>query len=88
MASMTDRFRQLVADYYNEHACPTDRVQITADDVYVVWSCKTLQNWKAMLSTTVPDGMYYELTYDGDKGLTYVDAYKKWEQVIVEDNDG
>ena len=88
MASMTDLFRQLVADYDNEHSCPTDRVHITEEDVYVVWSCKTLQNWKAMLSTNVPDGMYYELTYDGDKGLTYVDAYKKWEQVIVEDNDG
>lgn len=82
---MLEKFRQLVADCYNERVDATDRKQITADDVYVVWSCKTLQNWKALLSTNVPDGMYYELTYDGDKGVTYLDAYKKWENVAIPD---
>lgn len=52
-------------------------ITITEDDVYVVWLCKILQNNKALLSTTVEDGMYYELTYNGDKGELYVDAYKK-----------
>ena len=46
-------------------------------DVYVVWLSKTLQNGKALLSTTRPDGMYYEVTYNGDKNEFYVDAYKK-----------
>lgn len=32
---------------------------------------------KALISTTVPDGMYYEITYNGDKGEMYLDAYKK-----------
>ena len=50
---------------------------IDADDVYVVWLCKTLQNSKALLSTNIRDGMYYELTYNGDKGELYVDAYEK-----------
>ena len=49
------------------------------DDVFVIWYCKTLQNAKALLSTTVSDGMYYELTYNGDKKELYLDAYKKWE---------
>ena len=82
---MLERFRQMVADYYNEHADATDAKHITVDDVFVVWSCKTLQNWKALLSTTVPDLMYYELTYDGDKGRTYFDAYRKWENVTIPD---
>lgn len=82
---MLERFRQLVASYYNERAEKTDGKAITADDVYVVWFCKTLQNWKALLSTDVPDGMYYELTYDGDKRVTYLDAYKKWENVPIPD---
>lgn len=56
-----------VAEYTNSHMDKTDGKQITVQDVYVVWSCKTLQNSKALLSTTVPDGMYYELTYNGDK---------------------
>ena len=57
----------------------TDKKQITKDDVFVVWSCKTLQNNKALLSTNISDGMYYECTYNGDKNELYFDAYKKWE---------
>lgn len=71
-----------VADYYNDHVDKTDgKTQMTVDDVFVVWSCKTLQNNKALLSTTAPDGMYYELTYNGDKNELYFDAYKKWENI-------
>ena len=65
--------------YTNEHLDKTDKVEITKDDVFVVWSCKTLQNHKALVSTTVSDGMYYEFTYNGDKNELYMDAYKKWE---------
>lgn len=50
---------------------------LATKDVYVVWLSKTLQNGKAMLSTTRPDGMYYEVTYNGGKNEFYVDAYKK-----------
>jgi hypothetical protein len=57
--------------------------KITEDDVYVVWLCKTLQNSKALLSTTRPDGMYYEMTYNGDKGELYVDAYHKMNNYTV-----
>lgn len=59
--------------------------KITEDDVFIVWFCKTLQNWKALVSTTVSDGMYYEITHNGDKGETYLDAYKKWENVRIPD---
>lgn len=68
--------KQIVVDYANKHIDKTDNMQIAEDDVYVVWSCKTLQNNKALLSTTLPDGMYYEITYNGDKNEAYVDAYK------------
>lgn len=67
--------------YRNSHMDKTDGKQITVQDVYVVWSCKTLQNSKALLSTTVPDGMYYELTYNGDKHELYLDAYKKFQNM-------
>ena len=81
-----DKFLKLckekVADYYNNHVDKSDNVNpMTADDVYVVWSCKTLQNNKALISTPASDGMYYELTYNGDKNELYFDAYKKWENV-------
>lgn len=45
--------------------------------VYVVWFSKTLQNWKACLSTSLPDGVYYEVTYNGDRQEAYVDTYAK-----------
>lgn len=80
---MQEKARQIIVDYFNSHVDKTDGVQISIDDVYVVWFCKTLQNWKALLSTKVPDGVYYEITHNGDKNETYVDVYKKWENFCV-----
>ena len=74
--------RELVVQYANEHIDKTDKKQITEDDVFIVWMCKTLQNNKALASTTLFDGMYYEITYNGDKNEVYFDAYKKWENRI------
>ena len=75
--------RKAVADYANEHLDKSDGKQITEDDVFIVWMCKTLQNNKALASTTLFDGMYYELTFNGDKQELYVDAYKKWQNFTV-----
>lgn len=65
----------LVRQYVLDHLDKSDPVPVF--DVYVVWFSKTLQNWKALVSTTLPDKMYYEVTYDGDLGQTYLDAYVK-----------
>lgn len=46
-------------------------------EIYVVWFCKTLQNWKALVSTTLPGNKYYEVTHNGDMRETYVDTYEK-----------
>lgn len=80
---MITKARKLVTQYYNERVEITDNNKISLSDVYVVWTCKTLQNFKALLSTTVSDGMYYEITYNGDKEEFYLDAYKKWENVCI-----
>lgn len=71
--------KQTVADY----AKSTNDKQISEDDVYIVWMCKTLQNNKALASTTLFDGMYYELTYNGDRHELYLDAYKKFENRCI-----
>lgn len=75
--------KQIVMDYFNTKVDVTDKKQITLNDVYVVWFCKTLQNWKALVSTNVSDGMYYEVTHNGDENETYVDVYKKWDNFCV-----
>lgn len=72
-----------VVKYANEHIDKADKKTITEDDVFIVWLCKTLQNHKALASTTLPDGMYYEVTYNGDKDEVYFDAYKKWENKCI-----
>ena len=75
--------KKTVADYANQHLDKTDGKRITEDDVFIVWMCKTLQNSKALASTTLFDGMYYELTFNGNKQELYVDAYKKWQNFTV-----
>ena len=82
---MMEKAKQLVVDMFNEDVEKTDGFTLTVDDVYIVWWSKTLQNWKALVSTTVSDGMYYEVTYNGDKQETYIDAYKKWKNKRVVD---
>ena len=81
------KVKEIVAEYANEHLDKSDNKQITADDVFIVWSCKTLQNNKALASTTLFDGMYYEITYNGDKNEIYFDAYKKWENKCIKLGD-
>ena len=75
--------KEIIRDYFNANVEMTDNKQITTDDVFIVWICKTLQNNKALVSTTVADGMYYEITYNGDKHEAYVDVYKKWQNYVV-----
>ena len=76
-----EKCKEEVKEYAIEHL---DKSDITPDfNVFVVWSCKTLQNNKALLSTTLFDGMYYELTLNGDKKEIYFDAYKKFENKCI-----
>ena len=75
--------KETLATYVNDHLDKTDNTFISAENVYIVWQCKALQNWKALASTTLTDGMYYEITHNGDKNETYVDVYKKWENFVV-----
>lgn len=56
------------------------------DQLYVVWFAKTLQNWKALVSTDVVNGVYYEVTHNGEKGETYVDSYRKFKNTVIPDD--
>lgn len=80
---MEYRARNIVRDYIIKHLDKSDN--IPDFDLYTVWKCKILQNWKFLISSTLPDGMYYEMTFNGDKKEWYLDAYKKFENVVVEE---
>lgn len=58
---------------------------ITSFTLFIVWKCKALQNWKYLISSTLLDDMYYELTYNGNRNEWYLDAYKKFENVKIVD---
>lgn len=81
--NMQERAKQIVLEYVNNTLDRSSDFRITEDDVYVVWFCKTLQNWKCLVSTTLPDGQYYEVTHNGDKNETYLDVYKKWDNKCI-----
>jgi hypothetical protein len=75
--------KQAVHDYAQLHLDVTDGN--IPFDVYIVWNCYILGNIKALLSTTLADGMYYEVTYDKNNNRIYLDAYKKFENKVIEE---
>lgn len=78
---MDEQAMNIVRNYIEEHLGKSD--EIPSFDVYTVWKAKALQNWKYLLSSSLFDGMYYELTYNGDKKEWYLDAYKKFENRVI-----
>lgn len=72
----------LVHNYIINHLDKSDP-EVPDFAVFIVWKAKILQNWKWLLASTLPDGMYYELTYNGDKEEYYLDAYRKVENKVI-----
>lgn len=69
---------QMVKDYYNEYM----EMLLHDKEIYIVWICKTLQNNKALISTDMHDGLYFEITYNGDKKEAYLDVYRKQKNIV------
>lgn len=84
-----DLARGHVVKYFNDHVNKTAKASsefvMEMDHTFVVKSSFILGNWKCLVSTTVPDGMYYEITHNVAKGETYLDAYKKFDNVCIPD---
>lgn len=80
---MEQKALEIVQQYALDHLDKSD--DTIAFETYTVWKCKTLQNWKFLISTSLPDGMYYEVTFNGNKNEWYLDAYKKFENKCIPD---
>ena len=78
---MDNKALAIVKDYILKHLDKSD--EIPDFEVYFVWKAKVLQNWKYLISSTLIDGMYYELTFNGDKNEWYLDAYKKFDNICI-----
>ena len=75
------RSKEEVKAYALEHL--DNSYNVPDFEVFIVWYSNSLQNHKVLLSTTLFDGMYYEITYNGDKKEAYFDAYKKFANRVV-----
>lgn len=75
--------KRLVAEAFNDRELYI--LTATPDDFYVTWFAKVLGNWKALVSTDLIDGAYFEVTYDGDKKQAYVDYYNKVSNTVITD---
>ena len=80
--SMDETALYIVREYIEEHLDKSDKKPVY--ECYIVWKCKALQNWKYLISSSLFDGMYYELTFNGDKHEYYLDAYKKFENRVID----
>lgn len=79
--SMDNTVIEIVKLYIFDHLDKSD--EIPEFEVFTVWKAKILQNWKYLISSTLIDGMYYEVTYNGDKNEFYLDAYKKFDNRVI-----
>lgn len=54
---------------------PTDHGKLKDSDIYFVTCTFVLGNIKGLFSTSIQDGKYYEVTYDANEKIMYVDCY-------------
>ena len=78
---MDNKALEIVRNYIVERLDKSDPA--VEFEMYTVLKAKILQNWKYLISSTLFDGMYYELTFNGDKNEWYLDAYKKFENRVI-----
>lgn len=78
---MDKRAIEIVNKYILEHLDKSDSAQ--EFQIFIVWKCKILHHCKWLISSTLCDGMYYEVTYNGIKDEFYLDAYKKFENRCI-----
>lgn len=78
MTKRIDLCKQIVARYANRHSeVNTDIFGITEKEVRMLWYCEISNGVKIALKTTLPDDLYYEITYNGDTGDYSLEVYKR-----------
>lgn len=74
--------RQALDAVIESRAFEDDHIRF--EELYIVSFTYVLGNYKALISSSRPDGMYYEVTFDKDKKQAYVDMYLKVQQVVFQ----
>jgi hypothetical protein len=77
-----DIAKNAVKNYYREID-----IDLFLDDIFIVWSCKTLQNYKTILATNYKDKLLFEFTWNGNENEGYLDIYDKIENIKIQHYD-
>lgn len=72
---------KLVSDYIIKHLNTLN--EPLEFKVYIVWKYEILQNFKYILTSTLLDSMYYELTYNKDKNRWHLNAYENFKNRYI-----
>lgn len=85
---LTRKAKLLVADYINKKNEDIHEITpITLGEININWFSKTVNNWSAFLSTNIPDGVYYEVGYNGFTNSSYLYAYQKFDSVSIDETE-
>lgn len=79
-----EKVKTLVANDFNK-TFPNLRYPAVEGHFYVVSSMKALHHFKALVSTDLLNGFYWEVTCDGIKKQSYIDRYIKAENTCISD---
>jgi hypothetical protein len=83
-----DHARQLIFEYVTVWFKKSDRdVTFTKDDISVYWFSKDGGDWRVLLTTTLQNDIYYQVTHFADKEETSIDVYYKYGTVTIQDKD-
>lgn len=66
-----------VRDFVNDTRDKAQHAEALQFEVVTVWQCYILGNMKALITTDLPDGKYYEVTYNAAKNELYLDVYAR-----------
>lgn len=82
----TLKARQMVVEFVDQRFLERNRDEpMPVYEAFVMRFAHTLGNWSALVSTTLEDGMYYEITHDSHKHETKIVAYKRVDQKVIPD---
>lgn len=83
-ANYANRAMEIVKKYI-DHQYTSVGLEPPAYHLYTPWFNKSDQFWKATVSTNLPDGMYYEVSYNAGEKRTVLTAYKALDTVVTYD---
>lgn len=82
-SSLANKFDERYAVLYVMNYLSDYGIVVDKEDVFIVWSCKTVQNRKYILGNRVTDDIF-ELTLNGDDREVYIDVYRKTDKKIIQ----